>query len=78
MAAKTALYILGGFLIIPGLFQFYNAWQITALKNAWMGEIVKQLAEQKIQFGLLLTIGGCILIAIGYFIKPSGSNKQKQ
>jgi hypothetical protein len=75
MAAKTALYILGGLLLIPGLFQFYNASQLSAMENSFMGGMVKGIIEQKIQFGILLTISGCVLIAIGYFIKPNSSTE---
>jgi len=73
MAAKTALYILGGFLLIPGLFQFYNASQLRDLPDSiyLSSLLVEQIIDQKIQFGIILTISGSILILIGYLIKPS-------
>ncbi len=77
MAAKTALYILGGLLLIPGLFQFYNISQLQSLPSSYLDQVVQQIIEQKTQFGMLLTIGGCILIAIGYFIKPTKSNPEE-
>jgi hypothetical protein len=76
MAAKTTLYILGGLLLIPGLYQFYNITQLEELRNSMMGAFVDVAIEQKRQFGYMLTIGGSILIAIGYFIKPKSTEKQ--
>ncbi|QQR98611.1 MAG: hypothetical protein IPK18_03540 [Sphingobacteriales bacterium] len=76
MAAKTALYILGGLLLIPGLYQFYNISQLESLNTGFMGAIVDSVIEQKKQFGYMLTIGGSILIAIGYFIKPKNTEEK--
>ena len=72
-AAKTALFILGGLLLIPGLFQFYSASQLSAFEDSIMGEMAKVLAAQKIKLGVLLTISGCVLITFGLFIKTSKS-----
>ncbi|QLH34414.1 MAG: hypothetical protein HWD62_20245 [Cyclobacteriaceae bacterium] len=47
MAAKTALYILGGLLLIPGLYQFYNISQLESLNTGFMGAIVDSVIEQK-------------------------------
>ncbi len=74
MAAKTTLYILGGLVLIGGLGQFYGISQLRTLQDSLLGGMVEQMINQKIQFGSILTISGCILIAIGYFIKPKKSS----
>jgi len=64
MAAKTALYILGGLLIIPGLFQFFSIIQLQAYRDTFMGEAVDIAINQKISFGcILLLIGGALVFA---------------
>ncbi|MBC7440869.1 MAG: hypothetical protein H7250_12910 [Flavobacterium sp.] len=70
-SAKTALYILGGIVLIGGIGQFYGISELKKLQNSFLGDFVEQTISQKIQFGSLLSISGCILIVIGYFIKPN-------
>lgn len=67
--AKTALYILGGLLLIPGLFQFYRVWELSAYKNSIIGAYAEITIQQKTSYGALLTIGGIILIIVGGFLR---------
>mgnify|MGYP003582615911 CR=1 FL=1 len=73
--AKTALYILGGLLLIPGLFQFYSAWQLSSIDNPFINLIGKNLINQKVGFGSLLTIGGGVLILFGRFISTDNNRE---
>lgn len=71
MAAKTALYILGGLLIIPGLFQFVNVIQLQAYRNTFMGAAIDVAINQKIELGVILLLIGGLLIFCGLKIKTT-------
>jgi hypothetical protein len=64
MVAKTIFYILGGLLIIPGLFQHIGVIQLQVYRDTFMGAAVEAAINQKISFGcVLLIIGGALVFA---------------
>ncbi len=77
MAAKTALYILGGLLIIPGLFQFISIIQLQDSRNTFLGGIVDVMIKQKIEFGTMLLLVGGVLVFCGSRIKSRVQNENE-
>jgi len=69
MVAKTALYILGGLLIIPGIFQFINIIQLQAYRDTFMGAAIDAAIDQKIILGVILLLIGALLVFCGFKIK---------
>lgn len=77
MTAKIALYIVGGILLISGLFQFLNIMQLQQLKGGFLGQAIDEMIHQKITLGIILSLVGGLMLIIGYEIKGTPPNKDQ-
>ncbi len=75
MAAKIALYVIGGLIFISGIFQLV-AWSQLS-ENSSMTTFVPEMLDQQKSLAIKFLIGGLFLIAVGMFISKPKTKEVK-